>query len=39
MLMLGDPYAEMLALIYAEFQRWKEILNPEFQAYSLKGTG
>ena len=30
--MLGDPYAEKLAPIYDEFQRWSEILRTEFQA-------
>jgi hypothetical protein len=31
----GDPYFEILAPIYKEFQRWKVILQQEFQAYSL----
>jgi len=34
--MLGNPYAEILAPIYAEFQRWKELLHAEFQAYLSK---
>jgi hypothetical protein len=30
MLILGDPCAEKLTLIYAEFERWREILDTEF---------
>jgi sRNA-binding regulator protein Hfq len=31
--MLGDPYLEILAPIYKEFQRWRIILRQEFQAH------
>jgi hypothetical protein len=27
MLMLGDPYLEILAQIYEEFQRWRVVLR------------
>ena len=32
-IMLGGPYAEILAPIYDEFMRWKELLKKEFQRY------
>ena len=30
---LGDPYAEMLALVYVEFERWRELLRAEFRTH------
>jgi hypothetical protein len=36
MLMLGDPYFEILVPIYDEFQRWRVILQQEFQAYLIR---
>lgn len=30
--MLGDPLSEILASIYDEFRRWRELLDPEFKA-------
>ncbi len=30
---IGDPSLEILAPVYDEIQRWKEILQQEFRAY------
>jgi hypothetical protein len=32
----GDSLLEILAPIYKEFQRWKVLLQKEFQAYLIK---
>jgi hypothetical protein len=36
MLMLGEPYLEILAPIYKEFQRWRVILHQEFRANLIR---
>lgn len=33
--MLGDPPPKVLAPIYEEFQRWRELLKAEIQGYLL----
>lgn len=34
----GDPLPEILASIYDEFQRWRELLKPDLQASLLTDT-
>jgi hypothetical protein len=36
LIFFGEPSLENLAPIYKEFQRWKALLQKEFQAYLIK---